>query len=120
MLEGIQADGGFTFRSFGPSALQGVPSIGFGFLVARHDFDPSVMHVVSGNKIVGEFGYTSSTNFRAPLPASRGSSRHTRTMLRVRSRMTTRCVAVLCDRSHLATDRLLPIALCNEVLKRPF
>src|SRR5215218_5382390 len=43
--EGIQADGGLALRCPGAGALQSVPSIGFGLLIARHVFAPSVIFV---------------------------------------------------------------------------
>jgi len=41
VLEGVQADGGLPLRRLGAGALQGVPSISFSLLLARHDFNPS-------------------------------------------------------------------------------
>ena len=45
VLHGVEADGVLSLRRLGSGALEGVLSVGLGFLLARHDIDPSVIFV---------------------------------------------------------------------------
>jgi hypothetical protein len=45
VLHGVEADGVHSLRRLGAGALEGVLSVGSGFLLARHDIDLSVIFV---------------------------------------------------------------------------
>ena len=50
-------------------AVKGVPSVGFGFLPASHDFGPSVIFMsFTLKQIVGQRGWTSSPDFLSSVP----------------------------------------------------
>src|SRR5215204_6735676 len=72
VLEGVQADGVLPLWRLGAGALQGVPAVGFGFLLTSHYIDllrsVRVDHVKG---IVGQSDYTSSTDSRSPIPTVR-------------------------------------------------
>src|SRR5215212_600056 len=99
MLEGVQADGSLPLRRLGAGALKGVPSIGFGFLLARHDIDPlRSIRVDNVNRIVGQIGCTSSPDFLSSASQAEGSSLLCHTTLWVEIQWTTRYRTLHCPR----------------------
>src|SRR5215211_3509524 len=77
VLEGVQADGVLPLWRPRARALQGVPSIGFGFLLAGHDIDPlRSIRVDNVKGIVGQTDCTPRRSVRLRNEVSKQAAQH--------------------------------------------